>query len=95
MDQQVTESQARPIMTTVPTIITTKDCTYLKDEMSWLLVAMKKCAHFAKECQDPAIQTAMSKICQMHERHYKLLLKHLQTNNAQEMQNVPQPNQPH
>lgn len=94
MDQQMADSQARPIMTTVPTIITTKDCSYLKDELSWLLVVMKKCAHFEKECQDSAIKTAINKIGQMHERHYNLLLKHLQTNNTQAMQHIPQQNQP-
>jgi hypothetical protein len=91
--QQVPGSQARPTMSTVPKVVTTKDCAYLKDEMSWLLLAMKKCAHFASECQDPAIQQAINQIGQMHERQYTLLLKHLQTNNAQVMSNVPQPNQ--
>lgn len=91
--QSTPGSQARPLMTTVPNVVTTKDCSYLKDEMSWLLLATKKCNHFANECTDPAIKAAINKIGQTHERHYNLLLKHLQTNNTQVMNNVPQPNQ--
>lgn len=80
-------------MTTVPNVVTTKDHAYLKDQMSWLLLATKKCAHFASECQDPAIQNAIHTIGQTHERQYNLLLQHLQTNNTQVMNHVPSPNQ--
>nr|WP_090982818.1 hypothetical protein [Paenibacillus sp. CF384] len=73
-----------------PKVITTKDASYLKDQLSWLLLAMKKCSHFARECSDPEIGQAIHKAGMMHERHYTLLLKHLQNNNTQEMKNVPQ-----
>lgn len=91
--QHTPGSQAHPTMSAVPNVVTTKDSAYLTDQLSWLLLAMKKCAHFASECQDPAIGQAISKIGQMHERQYTLLLKHLQTNNTQVMSHVPQPNQ--
>ncbi|MCL6517521.1 spore coat protein [Alicyclobacillus sp.] len=85
--------QAQPQMTTPPRVITTKDASYLKDQMSWLLVAAKKCAHYAKECTDPQVRQAIDRIGQMHQRHYQLLLGHLKTNNSQAMQSVPQPGQ--
>lgn len=77
-------------MSVPPQVITTKDSQYLKDQLSWEILAMKKCSHFAKECTDPEIRTAIDKAGQMHQRHYTMLLKHLQNNNAQAMQSVPQ-----
>lgn len=73
---------------TVPQIISTKDSQYLKDQMSWLLLAAKKCAHFAKEAQDPAVKQAMEQIGQMHQRHYTQLLGHLNIQNSQNTQNT-------
>ncbi|WP_369681839.1 hypothetical protein [Alicyclobacillus macrosporangiidus] len=85
--------QAGPQMTTPPQVITTKDASYIKDQLSWLLVAAKKCAHYAKECSDASVASAIQRIGQMHQRHYQLLLGHLKTNNQQAMQNIPQPPQ--
>ena len=85
--------QQPAIMQTPPQVITTKDCHYLKDMLSWELLAMKKCSHFASECTDPEVRSAIDKAGQMHQRHYTLLLKHLQNNNNTAMQNVPQPAQ--
>nr|WP_074955210.1 hypothetical protein [Alicyclobacillus macrosporangiidus] len=81
-------------MTTPPQVITSKDASYLKDQLSWLLVAAKKCAHYAKECSDASVASAIQRIGQMHQHHYQLLLGHLKTNNQQAMQSVPQPPQP-
>lgn len=89
MQQQQSSSQSQqPVMQQPPQVITTKDHLYLKDQLSWELIAMKKCRHFANECTDPEIRQAIDKAGQMHQRHYELLLKHLQNNNAAEMQNV-------
>lgn len=90
--QQVQNQQQpqQPLMQTPPQVVTTKDYLYLKDQLSWELLAMKKCRHFAQECTDPEIRQAIDKAGQMHERHYSLLLKHLQNNNTAEMQKVPQ-----
>lgn len=71
-----------------PQVITTKDHLYLKDQLSWELIAMKKCRHMASECSDQEISQAIDQAGQMHQRHYELLLKHLQNNNTAEMQNV-------
>lgn len=80
----------QPIMTTPPEVITTKDLLYLKDALSWLLLAMKKCAHFAQETADPQVKQAIDQTGQMHQRHYNMLLRHLQTNNAQGMATISQ-----
>jgi hypothetical protein len=92
MMQQQTSSQTQiqPPLMTVPQVISTKDLSFLKDEMSWLLIAMKKCAHFATESTDSKIQQALQQVAQMHERHYNMLLQYLTHNNDQMMSTVPQ-----
>lgn len=91
MEQTQTQTQQQqPILQQPPQVITTKDHLYLKDQLSWEIIAMKKCRHFASECSDPEISQAIDKAGQMHQRHYQLLLKHLQTNNTAEMQKVHQ-----
>ena len=87
-NQQTVAQQ--PIMMQPPKVITTKDHLYLKDQMSWELIAMKKCQHFAKECQDPEIRQAIDKAGQMHQRHYNMLLKHLKHDNNSAMNQVHQ-----
>lgn len=87
---QAQGQQQQPVMAQPPQVITTKDCLYLKDELSWELIAMKKCHHLAQECTDPEIKQAIDKAGQMHQRHYQLLLKHLQNNNNAEMAKLPQ-----
>ncbi len=88
--QQQAQGQQQPVMPQPPQIITTKDHLYLKDQLSWELVAMKKCRHFAQECSDQEISQAIDKAGQMHQRHYELLLKHLQNNNTSELQHIHQ-----
>jgi len=93
MQQQQTAGQQQPVFPQPPQVITTKDHLYLKDQLSWELLAAKKCRHFANECTDPEIRQAIDKAGQMHQRHYELLLKHLKNNNAQQMQAVNQAQQ--
>jgi hypothetical protein len=95
LQQQMTQQSQtqQPMMMHPPQVITTKDAMYLRDEMSWLLLAAKKCNHYSQECQDPAIAQAIDRIGKLHERHYAMLLKHCQTNNTQAMANVPQSGQ--
>ena len=84
------QQQQQPLMMQPPQVITTKDYQYLKDQLSWELLAMKKCRHYAQESTNPEIKQAIDKAGQMHQRHYQLLLKHLQNNNMEEMKKVPQ-----
>lgn len=90
MQQTQTQGQPQPVMMQPPQVITTKDYLYLKDQLSWELIAMKKCHHFSQECNDPDIQQLIDRAGQMHQRHYELLLKHLQHNNISEMTKVQQ-----
>ncbi|TJY39677.1 hypothetical protein E5161_17095 [Cohnella pontilimi] len=86
--QSQSQGQQQAIMQQPPKVITTKDFLYLKDQLSWEILAMKKCRHFAQECTDPEISQAIDKAGRMHQRHYELLLKHLQINNASGMETV-------
>ncbi len=64
-----------------PNVITTKDLAYLKDALSWELLAMKKCHHFAtSHCSDPELQNQLNGVGQMHQRHYDRLLQYVQSN---------------
>ncbi|MFP4661822.1 MAG: hypothetical protein ACLFPF_06500 [Halanaerobiales bacterium] len=74
-NQQNYQNQQR--MSKPPAYLTTKDLAYLKDAMSWELLAMKKCKHFAQECQDSEIENAINRAGRMHANHYRLLLKHI------------------
>ncbi len=65
-----------------PNYITTKDLAYLKDAMSWELIAMKKCNKFAQEASSEKIKTALDQAGQMHQQHYQTLLKHVDNNKA-------------
>lgn len=91
MQQQMTgQPQAQQaIMTTPPTVMTTKDTAYVKDQMSWLLVAMKKCSHYAQECTDPQVKQLIERAGQMHQRQYNLLLQHCQNNNTSAISTMP------
>jgi hypothetical protein len=90
---QTPPAQAVPLMQTPPQVITVKDCSYLKDMLSWELLAMKKCSHLAKECSDADIRTKIDRAGQMHLRHYNLLLKHLQNDNNAAMAQIPRTGQ--
>ncbi len=83
--QTTTQEQQKTVINQTPKVITTKDFLYLKDQLSWELLAMKKCRHFAAECSDPEIAAAIDKAGQMHQRHYGLILRHLQNDNNTEM----------
>ena len=63
-----------------PAILTGKDLDYLKDAMSWELLVMKKCRHFAQECSDGEIRQAIDRAGRIHEKHFKILLKHVDPN---------------
>lgn len=83
-------NQSQMTMSQPPQVITSKDLQYLKDQLSWQLNAMKKCAHFAKECQDPQVRQLLDKTGKLHLRHYQMLLKHTQHNNQQHMSHIYQ-----
>jgi|HigsolmetaAR203D_1030402.scaffolds.fasta_scaffold00823_16 hypothetical protein len=88
--QQSMQQSQQPFMQQPPKVITTKDHSYLKDQLSWELLAMKKCHDVAGHCTDQEIRQAIEKAGRMHQRHYEMLLKHLQTNNQAAMQALQQ-----
>lgn len=76
-----------------PRVITTKDSMYLKDSLSWELLAFKKLHAFAQQVTDPQIKQVLEKTGQMHQRHYQKLLNHLNVNNDAVMATLPQTQQ--
>lgn len=66
---------------------------YLKDALSWELLAFKKLHSFAQQVTDPQIKQVLEKTGQMHQRHYQKLLTHLEVNNDAVMATLPKPQQ--
>lgn len=69
-----------------PKIVSTKDLLYLKDILAWQLLVIKRFAHFSREVKMPALKQLLGQLIEMHKQHYQTLLSHLQTNNAQGIQ---------
>lgn len=76
-----------------PRAITTKDLSYLKDAMSWELLAFKKFNFYAQHVTNEEIKQALDQAGRMHQDHYQRLLSHLQINNDAVMATIPNPNQ--
>lgn len=72
---------------TPPRAISTKDLSYLKDAMSWEMLAFKKFHFYAGHVQDEEIKQALDQAGKMHQEHYQRLLSHLQVNNDAVMNN--------
>lgn len=80
-------------MSQPPEALSTKDLLYLKDALSWELLAFKKFHHLAQAINHSEIQQALDKAGKMHQRHYEKLLGHLQVNNTQAMEQFNQAQQ--
>ncbi|MEH7494332.1 ferritin-like domain-containing protein [Neobacillus niacini] len=72
-----------------PRAITTKDVLYIKDALSWELLAFKKFHFMANQIQNPQLKDALTKAGQMHQNHYQRLLTHLQVDNNTVLANLP------
>lgn len=81
--------QSQTNMQTPPQAITTKDLSYIKDALSWELLAFKKFHFIAGQVQDTEIQQALERVGQMHQQHYQKLLSHLQVDNQSVLNNMP------
>lgn len=81
--------QSQTTMQTPPDAITTKDLSYIKDALSWELLAFKKFHFLAGQVQDQEIQQALEKVGEIHQQHYQKLLTHLQVNNQSVLANMP------
>lgn len=60
-------------------VLTDKELLYVKDFLSWELLAMKKCSEAASHCTDPQIQNAINEAGRKHQQHYDTLLSYLQS----------------
>ncbi|WP_041605741.1 hypothetical protein [Halothermothrix orenii] len=81
MQQYNNQNQiSQPVMTEPPSFISNKDLLYLKDAMSWELLAMKKCFHASQQCLNPRLKQAIEQAGMMHQRHYQTLLRHVDPN---------------
>lgn len=82
------ENMQSSFMPAPPQAITTKDIMYLKDALSWELLATKKFHFLAQQTQDQEIKQALDQAGRMHQQHYQKILGHLQTNNNAVMSNI-------
>ena len=80
--QNQNQSPQSQTMDQPPAYISTKDLHYLKDAMAWELTAMKKCHHFAKQCNDTEMKQVFDEVGRMHQTHYEILLSHVDPNNT-------------
>ncbi|MEH7110501.1 ferritin-like domain-containing protein [Bacillus sp. JJ1764] len=80
--------QNQPPIPNPPQAITTKDLQYLKDAMSWELLAFKKFHFLAQHAQNQDIKQALDEAGRMHQDHYNRLLSHLQVDNNAVMSSI-------
>ncbi|PLR94170.1 rubrerythrin family protein [Bacillus sp. T33-2] len=64
-----------------PRAITTKDILYLKDALSWELLAFKKFHFLSRQVDNTEIRDAMDQAGKMHQKHFQKLLTHLEVDN--------------
>jgi len=57
--------------------LTEKELLYVKDFLSWELLAMKKYNHAALSCVDMNIQNKLKEVGLKHQQHYETLLAQL------------------
>lgn len=62
-------------MEQVPTIISTKDLSYLSDMFEWNFVAAKKALHYSNEIKDEALQKETMNVYEMHQKNLDKILE--------------------
>jgi len=65
-------------MTPNRNLLAEKELSYIKDFLSWELLAIKKCNDAANACQDMQIRNVLQQTGRKHQQHYETLLSHLQ-----------------
>ena len=71
-------------MQTVPTMISTKDLSYIEDMANWTYTLSKKANHFANEVNDQALKDGFGALAVKLKTHYEMLLGILQTGGMNE-----------
>nr|WP_263328653.1 ferritin-like domain-containing protein [Neobacillus sp. Marseille-Q6967] len=72
-----------------PRAISSKDLLYIKDALSWELLAFKKFHFYAQQVQSPELKQALDKMGRMHQNHFQRLLTHLQVDNNSALASLP------
>lgn len=86
---------AQSPMPTPPQAITSKDLLYLKDALSWELLAAKKFHFLAQQVSNSDIQQALDHAGRMHQNHFQRILSHLQVDNSSALASMPNQNTQH
>jgi len=71
-------ANAAPGTTPNRNLLSDKELLYVKDFLSWELLAIKKFSAAAGACQDPNLRTLLDAAGKRHQQHYNMLLSHLQ-----------------
>lgn len=58
-------------------VLSEKELNYLKDHLSWELLAVKKFHHYADQMQDPGLKQLAHELGQKHQNRYQTLLNHV------------------
>jgi hypothetical protein len=58
-------------------VITDKELHYVKDFLSWELLAMKKCKDTADQCTDSDLKNLILQTGKKHKAHYQSILAQL------------------
>lgn len=64
-------------MTANRNLLSDKELLYVKDYLSWELLAVKKCKEAADACTDPQIRQLINQTGQKHMNHYETILSEL------------------
>lgn len=83
--QQPNTNMNMNIMQQPPQMITSKDLMYIKDMLSWNLLAVKKASFLAQHCQDQQVKAELEQCSQMHQQHYNKLLNYLSPSYSQQL----------
>lgn len=79
MLQQNTNQQQMPPLSE-------KDLSFIKDMMSWELVAAKKCFQYAHQTMEPECRQGMMMAAKVHEQNVQNLMQHLSQHVSQTVQ---------
>jgi hypothetical protein len=59
------------------TPLSEKDLAYIKDHMSWELLACKKAYQYAHQTLEPECRQLMFQVAETHQRNFERVLQHL------------------
>jgi hypothetical protein len=71
--------QQNATMTQDRSLIGEKELLYIKDYLSWELLAIKKCEDTANQIQDQPLAQFVRQVGQKHQEHYNTILNQLQS----------------